>query len=88
MKKFYELRDEYDKVHIIISKHGYGKSYYEMKKYLNKLSDENKKKLINRIKTEIAYELSNKDLLKNSEDCYYLIMQIVEKEIWNYEGNL
>ena len=59
-----------------------------MKKYLNKFSDENKKKLINRIKTEIVYELSNKDLLKNSEDCYYLIMQIVEKEIWNYERNL
>ena len=88
MKKFYELRDEYDKVHIIISKYGYGKSHYEMKKYLNKFSDENKKKLINRIKTEIAYELSNKDLLKNSEDYYYLIMQIVEKEIWNYERNI
>ena len=88
MKKFYELRDDNDKVHIIIHKYGYGKVYYEMKKYLNKLSDENKKKLVNRIKTEIAYELSNHDLLDNSEDCYYLIMQIVEKEIWNYEGNL
>lgn len=88
MKKFYELRDDYDKLHIIISKYGYGKTYYEMKKYLNKFTDENKKKLINRIKTEISYELLNNDLLDNSSDCYRLIMQIVEKEIWNYEGNL
>ena len=29
MKKFYELRDDYDKLHIIIQKHGYGKTYYE-----------------------------------------------------------
>ena len=33
MKNFYELRDDYDKVHIIIQKHGYGKSYYEKNKY-------------------------------------------------------
>lgn len=88
MKKFYELKDDYDKVHIIIHKQGYGKAYYEKKKYLNKLSDENKKKLVNRIKTEITYQLINNDLIDNSSECYRLIMQVVEEEIWNYEGNL
>lgn len=33
MKKFYELRDDYDKLHIIIQKHNYGKTFYEKNKY-------------------------------------------------------
>ena len=49
MKKFYELRDEYDKVHIIIKKQGYGKTYYEKNKYKKELSND----IINKIKHEI-----------------------------------
>ena len=50
MKRFYELRDEYDKVHIIIQKQGYGKTYYEKNKYKKELSNE----IINKIKHEIV----------------------------------
>lgn len=50
MKKFYELRDEYDKVHIIIQKQGYGKTYYEKNKYKRDLSND----IINKIKHEIV----------------------------------
>ena len=49
MKKFYELRDDYDKLHIIIQKHGYGKTYYEKNKY--------KKELLNDIINKIKYEI-------------------------------
>ena len=42
MKKFYELSDDYDKVHIIIQKHGYGKAYYEKNKYKRELENQQK----------------------------------------------
>ena len=49
MKKFYELRDDYDKLHIIIQKHGYGKTYYEKNKYKKELLND----IINKIKAII-----------------------------------
>ena len=60
MKKFYELRDDYDKVHIIIQKHGYGKAYYEKNKY--------KRELENQQKEFIEYLTSYIDLLSNKPD--------------------
>ena len=61
MKKFYELRDDYDKVHIIIQKHGYGKAYYEKNKYKRELSNE----IINKIKYEIISQcIEDKEIEK------------------------
>ena len=61
MKKFYELRDDYDKVHIIIQKHGYGKSYSEKNKYKRELSNE----IINKIKYEIISQcIEDKEIEK------------------------
>ena len=61
MKKFYELRDDYDKLHIIIQKHGYGKTYYEKNKYKRELSNE----IINKIKYEIISQcIEDKEIEK------------------------
>ena len=60
MKKFYELRDDYDKVDIIIQKRGYGKVYYEKNKY--------KRELENKQKEFIEYLTSYIDLLSNKPD--------------------
>ena len=68
MKKFYELRDDYDKVHIIIQKHGYGKAYYEKNKYKRELSNE----IINKIKYEIISQcIEDKEIEK--------LLTIIEK---------
>ena len=72
MKKFYELRDDYDKVHIIIQKHGYGKSYYENNKYKRELSNE----IINKIKYEIISQcIEDKETEK--------LLTIIERVRWN-----
>ena len=61
MKKFYELRDDYDKVHIIIQKRGYGKAYYEKNKYKRELSND----IINKIKYEIISQcIEDKEIEK------------------------
>ena len=56
MKKFYELRDDYDKVHIIIQKHGYGKAYYEKNKYKRELEMNNYKNKIRFVKNLLLIE--------------------------------
>ena len=72
MKKFYELRDNYDKVHIIIQKHGYGKAYYEKNKYKRELSNE----IINKIKYEIISQcIEDKEIEK--------LLTIIERVRWN-----
>ena len=72
MKKFYELRDDYDKVHIIIQKHGYGKVYYEKNKYKRELSNE----IINKIKYEIISQcIEDKEIEK--------LLTIIERVRWN-----
>ena len=72
MKKFYELRDDYDKVHIIIQKHGYGKDYYEKNKYKRELSNE----IINKIKYEIISQcIEDKEIEK--------LLTIIERVRWN-----
>ena len=72
MKKFYELRDDYDKVHIIIQKHGYGKSCYEKNKYKRELSNE----IINKIKYEIISQcIEDKEIEK--------LLTIIERVRWN-----
>ena len=72
MKKFYELREDYDKVHIIIQKHGYGKAYYEKNKYKRELSNE----VINKIKHEIISQcIEDKEIEK--------LLTIIERVRWN-----
>ena len=72
MKKFYELRDDYDKVHIIIQKRGYGKVYYEKNKYKIELSNE----IINKIKYEIISQcIEDKEIEK--------LLTIIERVRWN-----
>ena len=72
MKNFYELRDDYDKVHIIIQKHGYGKDYYEKNKYKRELSNE----IINKIKYEIISQcIEDKEIEK--------LLTIIERVRWN-----
>ena len=58
MKKFYELRDDYDKVHIIIHKQGYGKTYYEKNKYKKELLNE----LVMKIKNEVVEQTKECDI--------------------------
>ena len=66
MKKFYELRDDYDKVNIIIQKRGYGKAYYEKNKY--KIELENQQKEFIEWLTSYIELLNNKpDLIEESE---------------------
>ena len=49
--KYYKYNKDLEKpIHIIIQNKGYGKSYYEL------LNDKIKKKLIQRIKTEVSYK--------------------------------
>ncbi len=72
MKKFYELRDDYDKVHIIINKQGYGKTYYEKNKYKKELSNE----IINKIKHEIVSQyIDDEDKVK--------LLTIIERVRWD-----
>ena len=72
MKKFYELRDDYDKVHIIIHKQGYGKTYYEKNKYKKELSNE----IINKIKHEIVSNyIDDEDKVK--------LLTIIERVRWD-----
>ena len=72
MKKFYELRDDYEKVHIIIQKHGYGKDYYEKNKYKRELSNE----IINKIKYEIISQcIEDKEIEK--------LLTIIERVRWD-----
>lgn len=72
MKKFYELRDDYDKVHIIIQKHGYGKAYYEKNKYKKELLND----IINKIKYEIISQcIEDKEIEK--------LLTIIERVRWN-----
>lgn len=72
MKKFYELSDDYDKVHIIIHKQGYGKTYYEMNKYKKELSNE----IINKIKHEIVNQtIDDEDKVK--------LLTIIERVRWD-----
>lgn len=72
MKKFYELRDDYDKVHIIIHKQGYGKTYYEKNKYKKELSNE----IINKIKHEIVSNcIDEEDTVK--------LLTIIERVRWD-----
>ena len=72
MKNFYELRDDYDKVNIIIQKHGYGKDYYEKNKYKRELSNE----IINKIKYEIISQcIEDKEIEK--------LLTIIERVRWN-----
>ena len=71
MKKFYKLRDDYDKVHIIIQKQGYGKAYYEKNKYKRELSNE----IINKIKYEIISQcIEDKEIEK--------LLTIIERVRW------
>lgn len=58
MKKFYELRDDYDKVHIIIHKQGYGKTYYEKNKYKKQILDE----VVRKIKNEVVEQTKECDI--------------------------
>ena len=71
-KKFYELRDDYDKLHIIIQKHGYGKTYYEKNKY--------KKELLNDIINKIKHEI-----VSNCIDDEYKVklLTIIERVRWD-----
>lgn len=72
MKKFYELRDDYDKVHIIIHKQGYGKTYYEKNKYKKELSND----IINKIKHEIVSQyIDEEDKVK--------LLTIIERVRWD-----
>lgn len=71
MKKFYELRDDYDKVHIIIHKQGYGKTYYEKNKY--------KKELVNSIINKIKHEIVSQCI--EDEDKVKLL--IIERVRWD-----
>ena len=72
MKNFYELRDDYDKVNIIIQKHGYGKTYYEKNKY--------KKELLNDIINKIKYEIVSNCI--DDEDKVKLLT-IIERVRWD-----
>lgn len=72
MKRFYELRDDYDKVHIIIQKQSYGKTYYEKNKYKKELSNE----IINKIKHEIVNQcIEDEDKVK--------LLTIIERVRWD-----
>ena len=72
MKKFYELRDDYDKLHIIIQKHGYGKTYYEKNKYKKELLND----IINKIKHEIVSNcIDDEDKVK--------LLTIIERVRWD-----
>ena len=72
MKRFYELRDDYDKVHIIIHNKGYGKSYYEKNKYKRDLSNN----IINKIKQEIvSNSIDDEDKVK--------LLTIIERVRWD-----
>lgn len=72
MKKFYELRDDYDKVHVIISRQGYGKTYYEKNKYKKELSND----IINKIKNEIVTQcIEDEDKVK--------LLTIIERVRWD-----
>lgn len=72
MKKFYELKDDYDKVHIIIHKQGYGKTYYEKNKYKKELVNS----IINKIKHEIVSQcIEDEDKVK--------LLTIIERVRWD-----
>lgn len=72
MKKFYELRDDHDKVHIIIQKQCYGKTYYERNKY--------KKELLNDIIAKIKHEIISQYI---DEEDKVKLLTIIERVRWN-----
>ena len=77
MKKFYELRDDYDKVHIIIHKQGYGKTYYEKNKYKKEIVNE----VINKIKKEVSYNAIDWEI--NDKIIVGKILTIIERVRWD-----
>lgn len=81
MNKYYEIKENNDNVHIIISNKGYGKTYYERKRII----DKNKKDLIKRIKESVFKECREDNFSIYENDLITKVVAIVEKEIWNYE---
>ena len=77
MKKFYELRDDYDKLHIIIQKQGFGKSYYEKNKYKREIGNE----IINKIKSEVCNNTIDWDI--KDKIIVGKILTIIERVRWN-----
>lgn len=76
MKKFYKLRDDYDKLHIIIQKQGYGRSYYEKNKY--------KREIVNETINNIKREVSNYTIDWDTKDKITVerILYIIERVRW------
>lgn len=70
-----------EEIHIIIQNKGYGKCYFEKRKI-----EEYKKKLINRIKTEVSYYFIINH--QYDKEIASKVLNIVEKEIWDYETNI
>lgn len=68
-------------IHVIISNRGYGKSYYERKRII----DKNKKHLIKRIKETVFKECRENNFSIYENDLIIKVLTIVEKEIWDYE---
>ena len=76
MKKFYEIRDDYDKVHIIINNQGYGKTYYEKNKYKKEIVNETIKKIKRYVSNDtIDWDIKDKITVER-------ILYIIEKVRW------
>lgn len=77
MKEFYELKDDYDKVHIIINKQGYGKTYYEKNKYKKQILDE----LVRKIKSEVIEQTKDCDI--DEKMIVGKVLTIIDRVRWD-----